>query len=220
MVKSMTQSLSVPHFNLHDEYKISDLLKMRKQFIEITGQKVSIFALVIKCFSQAIKENPKINSTYYPDNDQFKYYINQNHNISIAVNSKNGLAAPNIKDVQNKSVIEIEQEVKKIIKLADEGRLSKEYLEGGTCALSNIGTISGYFAAPLNLPNQTCIVALGKSFKKPVWNSQTEKFDPEDVLPVSFGCDHRILDGGTVANFSLSWKKYMENPSLLLCELK
>jgi len=48
--------------------------------------------------------------------------------------------------------------------------LKKEHLTGGTCALTNIGSISGYFAAPLNLPNQVCIVALGKTLKKPMWS--------------------------------------------------
>lgn len=56
--------------------------------------------------------------------------------------------------------------------MADEGKLTKEYLTGGTSTLSNIGSISGYFASPLNLPNQTCIVAIGKTIIKPHWNSE------------------------------------------------
>lgn len=74
--------------------------------------------------------------------------------------------------------------------MANEGKITREYLTGGTCALSNIGSISGQFAAPLNLPNQVCIVALGKSNKKPFWNEKEGKFVPIDIVPVSFGCDH------------------------------
>lgn len=40
-----------------------------------------------------------MNSNYYPEKEEYKYYTNSSHNISIAINSKNGLVAPNIKDV-------------------------------------------------------------------------------------------------------------------------
>lgn len=116
--------------------------------------------------------------------------------------------------------MEIDQEIKALVQLAEKGQMTKKNLEGGTCALSNIGTISGYFASPLNIPNQTCIVALGKSVKKPFWNKEKSIFEPVDILPLSFGCDHRVLDGGSVAQFSLTWKKYLENPSFLISVLK
>lgn len=39
-------------------------------------------------------------------------------------------------------------------------------------------------------------------------------------MSVSFSADHRVIDGGTVANFSNKWKQYLENPALILLELK
>lgn len=104
MVKSMDEAVKIPHFNLHDEFNISRLKQIREEYNSISHSRISIFAFIVKCFSLAIKEHPKINSNYFPEKDNYSYFINPSHNISIAVDSKNGLVAPNIKDVQLKSV--------------------------------------------------------------------------------------------------------------------
>ena len=220
MAKSMTIAATVPHLNLHDEYDITQLEELRKQFNQQTDNKLSLFSFLVKSFSLALTQNPMLNSTYYPDTDMFSYRLNRAHNISIAIDSTQGLAAPNLKNVQSLSVSEISQQIKHLQALTAEGRLTMEYLEGGTIALSNIGTITGSFATPLNLPNQTCIVALGKTTIKPVYCASTDRFLPRKVLPVSFGCDHRVLDGATVARFSLAWKAILECPGSMLVQLK
>ena len=219
MAKSMTVAATVPHLNLHDEYDVTQLEELRKQ-TSTDDQRLSLFSFLVKTFSLALTQNPMMNSTYYPDADLFSYKLNKSHNVSIAIDSPQGLAAPNIKNVQNLSVIEISQQIKQLQALTAEGRLTVDHLEGGTVALSNIGTITGSFATPLNLPNQTCIVALGKTSVKPVYCSSSNQFIPRKILPVSFGCDHRVLDGATVARFSLAWKALLENPGNLLINLK
>jgi len=219
MVKSMTYAATVPHFHLCEEFNIESLAEMREGLKE-RGVSISLFALVTKAFSLALSDFPKINSTYSPEVDQFTYFLNASHNVSIAIDSENGLVAPNIKDVQKLSAVEIDKEIKKLRELANQGKLTGSYLEGGTVALSNVGTIAGHYASPLNIPGQTCIVALGKVMIRPSWNEKSQTFLPKRHLPVSFGCDHRVLDGATVARFSLHWKNYIENPFLLLAMLK
>ena len=218
MVKSMNYSTTVPLFGLNEEYNVSKIFQLKNSYNSLNKKKVSIFAYFIKCFSLAITEIPKMNSTYDPEKNEYKYTINKSQNISIAINSKNGLVAPNIKNVQNLSIEEIDTQIKNLSQIANEGKLTLENLQGGTIGLSNIGSIGGIFASPLTLPYETGIVALGRVRKGPLWDG--EKFVPIDVLPVSFACDHRVLDGATVANFSLAWKKYLENPDLLLMKLR
>lgn len=76
---------------------------------------------------------------------------------------------------------------------------------GGTVCLSNIGTIGGTHAGPLILPPQICIVAIGKMQVVPKYKG--ESLIPRNTINISFGCDHRVIDGATVARFSNEWKR-------------
>jgi 2-oxoisovalerate dehydrogenase E2 component (dihydrolipoyl transacylase) len=43
--------------------------------------------------------------------------------------------------------------------------------------------------------------------------------EARNVITVSYGCDHRVIDGATVGRFSNEWKKIIENPYLALVEM-
>ena len=101
--------------------------------------------------------------------------------------------------------------------LASEAKLTARELVGGTICLSNIGTIGGTHACPLILPPQVCIVAIGKSQSVPKYRNS--ELVERKVLNVSYGCDHRVVDGATVARFSNSWKQLIENPYLSIAEM-
>ena len=128
--------------------------------------KISVFSFILKAYSLAIQDYPKINSLYSPDKP-YECEIHSSHNISIAIDTLNGLIAPNIKDVQNKSILEVQRSIIDLRDKADKVQVGGQDLFGGTSALSNIGTIGGTYASPLNLPNQVCIVALGKVKESP-----------------------------------------------------
>jgi 2-oxoisovalerate dehydrogenase E2 component (dihydrolipoyl transacylase) len=160
--------------------------------------------LLIKTFSMALKKYPRINSTYRPENNEFEYTTHYNHNISIAIDSPNGLVVPNIKNTQNLSLLNIQDEIERLRKLSTDAKLTGNELNNGTVCISNIGTIGGIMANPLILAPQVCIVAIGKLQTVAKWRDG--QWVPRNVINVSFGCDHRIIDGATVAKFSNEWK--------------
>ena len=43
---------------------------------------------------------------------------------------------------------------------------------------------------------------------------------PQQVLPVSWGADHRVLDGAALARVNATWKALLETPDLLLMHLR
>lgn len=144
---------------------MTNLFKLREKInagITDPTKKISIFAFIVKAYSLAIKDYPKMNSLYNPGEDATSCKIMANHNISIAIDTPNGLMAPNIKSVNKLSIREVQEEIFRLRDLATEGKLGTNELFGGTIALSNIGTIGGTYAGPVNLPEQSCIVALGK----------------------------------------------------------
>jgi 2-oxoisovalerate dehydrogenase E2 component (dihydrolipoyl transacylase) len=189
---------------------------MRKTLKE-SKKKVTVMGILIKTFSLALKQYPRMNSVYDPQINPFEYTIHPNHNISIAIDSPNGLVVPHIKNVNNISLLNIQTELERLRNLASEAKLTAKELQGGTICLSNIGTIGGTHACPLILPPQICIVAIGKLQSVPKYRNG--ELSERKVLNVSFGCDHRVVDGATVARFSNAWKQLIENPYLSMAEM-
>lgn len=216
MQKSMTESNKIPHLYLHEEFDITETEKMRKT-IKGSGKKVTLMGILIKTFSLALRKYPIMNATYDPQVNEFEYTLQGAHNISVAIDSPNGLVVPNIKNVQDISLLDIQEQLENLRKLSAEARLTAKELSGGTVCLSNIGTIGGVNACPLILPPQVCIVAIGKMQTLPKFVK--EQVVPRTVINVSYGCDHRVIDGATVAKFSNEWKKVLENPYLALAEM-
>merc|ERR1712146_251747 len=146
-----------------------------------------------------------------------------NHNISFAIDSPKGLVVPNVKNCQDKSIFEINDDFNRILSDAKNGVLGPKDLMEGTFSISNIGNIGGTYLGPIILPPQVCIVALGKSQLLPRYikkdNGELE-VAPRSIMNVSYGCDHRVLDGATIARFSNVWKSLVESPDLMALYMK
>lgn len=168
MVKSMNYAATVPHFYLKDEFDITKLTEFREKINQGKNpkDKIAIFSFIVKAFSKALEEFPTLNSSYNPDKP-YEFEVRDDHNVSIAIDTPNGLIAPNLKAVQKKSIKEIQQDILHLRSIAEAGRVGQNELFGGTIALSNIGSIGGTYTGPLNLPNQVCIVALGRTREVP-----------------------------------------------------
>lgn len=123
---------------------------------------------MVKAYSMALTDFPRINSLYFPEKPD-ECEVHSSHNISIAIDSPSGLVAPNIKNAQDLSIREIQEEILRLRDLAIEKRIGTEELFGGTVGMSNIGTIGGTYGAPINLRNQVCIVAIGSTKDKPTF---------------------------------------------------
>lgn len=121
MVKSMTYAATVPQFFMNEEYDVTKLFQIRERVnasIKEKHDKISIFAFIIKAYSMALKDHPKLNSKYDPDEDAYSCKIMAAHNISIAIDSKHGLIAPNIKNVEKLSIRDIHEEIYRLRDLA------------------------------------------------------------------------------------------------------
>jgi len=220
MVKTMTQANTIPHFSYCDEYDTTNLVKMKYYLKELgkeRGVKISILPILIKACSVALNQYPVLNAHVDQKCDSITYRAN--HNIGIAIDTANGLVVPNIKNVETKSIVDIAAELNRLQNLALSSKLGPSDLTGGTFTLSNIGSIGGTYMKPVILPPEVAIGALGKSQKLP-------RFDHDDnvkvanIMAVSWSADHRVIDGATMAKFSNLVKKYVENLSLLVMDLR
>jgi 2-oxoisovalerate dehydrogenase E2 component (dihydrolipoyl transacylase) len=220
MARQMQDSVStIPHFTYCEEIDLTELIALRGQLKDQyakQGIKLTLMPFFMKAMSLAIKQFPIMNSQVNSDCSELTYF--DDHNIGIAVDSKVGLLVPNIKGCQNKSILQIAQELTKLTDAAREGRVSPAELKGGTITISNIGAIGGTVATPIINKPEVAIVALGKTQLLPRYNAKGE-VEGRSLMQISWSGDHRVIDGGTIARFTNLWKSYLEQPSSMLLSM-
>lgn len=212
IAKRLTESKrNVPHFYLSLECNLDKLLALRQELNANSEiHKLSVNDFVIKASAQALRSTPAANATW-TDDAIIQY---NNVDISIAVAIEGGLITPIIKDADLKSISIISSEMKDLAKRAREGKLAPHEFQGGNFSISNLGMFNiEKFNAIIN-PPQACIIAVGAGIKKPVVID--DQISIATMMNVTLSVDHRVVDGAVGASFLNNFKKFIENPILML----
>jgi len=220
MVKKMNEANSVPQFGYGDDICMDRLIQIRtalKPLAERYGVKLSYLPFILKATSLSLSEYPMLNA--HANADCTQWIERASHNLGVAIDSPQGLVVPNVKDCQNKSVIEIAKDLDCLISRVRDSKTTKEDISGGTFTLSNIGAIGGTVCRPIVFVPEVMIGALGKTQKVPAYNEKNELV-PKSLMHVAWSADHRLIDGATVARFSNRWKQYIEQPEEMILFLK
>jgi 2-oxoisovalerate dehydrogenase E2 component (dihydrolipoyl transacylase) len=216
MVKSMTQSMAIPHFGYSDEMPMDRLLQLRAELVDHFqqhyGLKLTPLPLLIKSLSMALREYPALNA-WYRGGDSVT--IHPAHNIGVAIDTPHGLSVPVVKNVQAKSLEEITRELAALTEKARQNRLASSDYSQATITLSNIGSIGGTTASPVIPAPTVAIAALGRTQRLPRFDSDN-RVTAVSLMPVSWAADHRVVDGATIARFNQHWKAILQSPSAIL----
>ncbi|MCS6996397.1 MAG: dihydrolipoyllysine-residue acetyltransferase [Casimicrobiaceae bacterium] len=198
----------IPHVTNHDECDVTELEAFRVQLnkeLEKSGVKVSLLAFMIKAAVATLKRFPNFNASLDGENLVLKRY----YHIGFAADTPNGLVVPVIKNADQKGVIEIARELAELAKLAREGKLKPEQMQGGTFSISSLGGIGGtYFTPIINAP-EVAILGVCRTETKPRWNGR--EFEPRLMLPLSLSWDHRVIDGAEAARFLVELGRFMSD---------
>ncbi|XP_011404664.1 PREDICTED: lipoamide acyltransferase component of branched-chain alpha-keto acid dehydrogenase complex, mitochondrial-like [Amphimedon queenslandica] len=219
MVQTMTASGQIPQFGYCDEVLMDEVMQLRNEIKDLVKDKdikITFMPFLIKALSMALKDYPILNAHVDPECRSITYRAD--HNIGMAVDTPQGLVVPNVKCVQNRSLIDIAVELHRLQELSIKGSLAPADIMGGTFSVSNIGAVGGTYARPLILPPEVCIGAFGKIQAVPKFNDKGDVVKSH-VMYVSWSADHRVIEGAEVANFSNLWRKYLENPTSLLAHM-
>jgi len=221
MARMMTESVStIPHFTYCEEFDLTELVALRESMkvkYSSAEVKLTMMPFFMKAMSLALSQFPIMNSQVNADCTELTYKAR--HNIGMAVDAKVGLLVPNVKDVQNKSILEIAQEISRLTQAARSGRVAPADLKDGTISISNIGALGGTVATPIINKPEVAIVALGKLQTLPRFNAKGE-VEARQIMQVSWSGDHRVIDGGTIARFCNLWKQYLEAPQEMLLAMR
>ena len=190
----------IPHVTSHDEADITELEEFRVRLNkenEKSGVRVSMLAFMIKAAVAALKKFPEFNSSLDGENLILKKY----YHIGFAADTPQGLVVPVIRDADKKGVIDIAKEMGDLAKLAREGKLKPDQMQGGTFTISSLGGIGGtYFTPIINAP-EVAIMGACRSFHKMVWDGT--RAVPRLIQPLSLSWDHRVIDGAAAARFNV-----------------
>ncbi|PKG58995.1 dihydrolipoyllysine-residue acetyltransferase [Shewanella sp. GutDb-MelDb] len=221
MARMMTESVStIPHFTYCEEFDLTALVALResmKKKYSTDELKLTMMPFFMKSMSLALAQFPDMNSRVNADCTE--QTLLSSHNIGMAVDSKVGLLVPNVKDVQDKTILEIAADITRLTTASRSGRVSPADLKGGSITISNIGALGGTVATPIINKPEVAIVALGKLQVLPRFNAAGE-VEARKIMQVSWSGDHRVIDGGTIARFCNLWKLYLEQPQEMLLAMQ
>lgn len=208
MAESSLSTAPVTYTCEVDAENIIALRKLLKDEIQKeTGVKITYTDILVKLVAVALTKHPECNAWY--DEEQ-GIMLKQSVNMGIAVDAPDGLVVPVIKDVQNKSLVQIAVERNELVQKGREGRLRMEDITGGTFTISNLGTrCVGFFSPIINIP-QVCIIGVGKMEEKPIISG--EEIKKGTVLHLSLVFDHRAMEGVPAAEFFDSVTKLVKEP--------
>ena len=209
--RAMTTAwLNVPQVTQFDQADITDLENCRKQQNDRyarQGIKFSIVPFVLKAIAKTLEDFPVFNASLSADGE--KLILKQYVHIGVAVDTPKGLLVPVIRDVNQKSVTQITQELTDKAELARLGKLPLTDMQGGCFSLSSLGGIGGTAFTPIVNPPEVAILGLSKASMQPVWDGSA--FVPRLMLPLSLSYDHRVVDGAEAARFGQRLVMYLQD---------
>ena len=134
---------SIPHFTYSDDCDVTKLMQCREEVkgaLKKEGISLTYMPFFVKAASKALEQFPHLNA--WLDEELQSVKIVEQHNISIAIDTPEGLVVPNIKNVQELSIVEIAKKLNRLQELGKKSSIPLSDITGGTFCLSNIGIVS------------------------------------------------------------------------------
>jgi len=211
IARRLSESLfTAPHFYLTMSIDMDAAVAARAKMNENAKVKISFNDLVLKATALALKQHPKVNSSWLGDKIRYNHHVN----IGVAVAVDEGLLVPVVRFADGLSLSQIAVQVKDYAQKAKDKKLQPSDWEGSTFTISNLGMFGiDQFTAIINPPD-ACILAVGGIAQVPVVKNGTVV--PGNVMKITLSCDHRVVDGATGAAFLQTLKSLLEEPLRML----
>ncbi len=208
--------LNVPHVTQFESADMTELEAFRvsqKAVAEKAGVKLTLLPFLLKACAHLLKEMPDFNSSLAPSGKALirKKYVH----LGFAVDTPDGLLVPVIRDVDQKSLLQLSAEAAELADKARNKKLSAEQMQGACFTISSLGHIGGTGFTPIVNAPEVAILGVSRATMQPVWNGAS--FEPRLMLPLSLTYDHRVINGAAAAHFTRRLSELLaEIRSLLL----
>ena len=193
--------LNVPHVTQFESADITELEAFRvaqKAAAEKAGVKLTVLPLLLKACAHLLRELPDFNSSLAPSGKALirKKYVH----VGFAVDTPDGLMVPVIRNVDQKSLLQLAGEAAELAEKARTKKLSPDAMQGACFTISSLGHIGGTGFTPIVNAPEVAILGVSKATIQPVWDGSA--FQPRLMLPLSLSYDHRVINGAAAARFT------------------
>lgn len=209
---------TIPHVTHLDEVDITALEALRqskKEFAENKGIHLTMLPIIMKAVSGLLKKFTYLNASF--DAQKQEILLKEYYNFGFAVDTAQGLFVPVVTSVDTRSVLEIAKKIEILATHCKERDISASDLQGATFTFTNIGSYGGIAATPIIPAGTAAILGIYRMKEKPVVRDGVIVI--RKILPLSITFDHRIVDGGTAAQFMNELIKHLEDPELFILDI-
>lgn len=200
----LTESVRAPQFALEISVDATALLAARDA-AGTAGARPSVTALLVKRVAAALRNHPRLNSSF----EAGRLKVHRRINVGVAVGAEDGLVVPVVKEADRKPLDQVAAELRAFTEKARARRLEAADLSGGTFTISNLGMYGiDRFAAIIN-PPEAAILAIGRTVKTLVVQDD-DTFAVRPMMTLTLTVDHRVVDGVQAAAFLAELKDRIE----------
>jgi len=208
-VKNETAMLTT--FNEVDMSAIMEIRKKYKdKFLEKHSVGVGFMSFFTKAVTEALQLFPAVNAMI--DGEEIVYH--KYADIGIAVSAPKGLVVPVVRNAQELSLAQIEQEIKKLAVKARDNKITLDDMSGGTFTITNGGIFGSMMSTPIINPPQSAILGMHNVVDRPI--AINGKVEIRPIMYVALSYDHRIIDGKESVGFLVKVKEMLEQPHKML----
>ena len=201
---------TVPHVTQFADADITALNDLRKKYAAVyekKGTRLTLTSFAIKAVVEALKKHPIFNASL--DEVAQEIVLKKYYHLGIAVDTDAGLIVPVIRNADSKSMLDLSLELEALAQKARDRKVTAEELKGGSFTISNQGGIGGAHFTPIVNRPEVAILGLGRGAMKPVVREKA--IEPRLLMPIGLSYDHRVIDGGSAARFTVDLVNAFEN---------
>ncbi len=214
LLQARQQTATLTTFNEADMSWVKKIRsRHQEQFTKKHGIKLGMMSFFVKASIEALKEFPTVNARIDGTDIVHQHF----YDIGIAVGTERGLVVPVLRDADQLTFAEIEQQIADLAAKANARKLTLADLEGGTFTITNGGVYGSLLSTPIVNPPQCGVLGMHSIQDRPVVRDGEIVIRP--IMNLALSYDHRLIDGREAVHFLKLIKEFIEDPSELFLEL-
>lgn len=214
LVQSNTENAILTTFNEINMKPVMDLrARYKERFQKEYGIKLGFMSFFVKAAVGALKKYPVVNASIDGNDIVYHGYFD----IGIAVSTPRGLVVPILRNAENLSFAQIENQIADFANRAQEGKLSLDEITGGTFSITNGGTFGSMMSTPIINPPQSAILGMHSIYERAIVENGQVVSRP--MMYVALSYDHRLIDGKEAVLTLVAIKQFLEDPARLALDI-